>query len=62
VRRLTEAEKAEIRELYASTVDEPEVLREVRSNPRRWTLEGLGERYEVSRETIRRVLKGEPDA
>jgi DNA-directed RNA polymerase sigma subunit (sigma70/sigma32) len=60
--KLTETEKAEIRQLYASTITEPTHIREVKSNPKRWTLEGLGERYGVSRETIRRVLLKEDDS
>lgn len=59
--KLTAEQKAEIRRLYASTIDEPALVREVRPNPRRWSLARLGERYGVSRETIRRALAEDQD-
>ncbi len=51
---LTDEERDEIRRLYESTKELPERL--TMPNPDRWSLDRLGKRYGVSRETIRRVV------
>jgi AraC-like DNA-binding protein len=54
--KLTPEQQAEIRRLYASTAELPAIRRVVEANPERWSLAKLGDRFGVSRETIRRIL------
>ncbi len=55
--KLSAKQKAEVRKLYASTIDLPP--KTLVPNPKRWSYERLGQRYGVSRETIRRALAEE---
>lgn len=61
IRQVTPEQEAEIRALYASTLNLPPVTRTVQANPERWTHRRLGKHFGVSRETIRRILEEETD-
>lgn len=54
--KLTAEQRAEVRRLYESTKHLPATVKVVEANPERWSLAKLGQRYGVSRETIRRAL------